>query len=135
MTTTATATPGVDVISTTAEVPGLGCLAVNAFVLHGDEPVLVDTGTVAGSDDFMAALRSVIDPAELSRQVALESLDRAWLLGLALPIRRRVLALWLGERAPAGLEVTLERLEAVLRVAASPGPARRDWPSAAQSDA
>jgi hypothetical protein len=66
MTTVSTVTPGVEVISTVAEVPGLGCLAVNAFVLHGDEPVLVDTGTVAGSDDFMDALESVIDPSELS---------------------------------------------------------------------
>jgi flavorubredoxin len=66
MTTAVTVTPGVDVISTTAEVPALGCLAVNAFVLHGAEPILVDTGTVAESDDFMATLRSIIDPAELS---------------------------------------------------------------------
>src|SRR6185437_14401916 len=56
---------GVDVISTNADIPGLGSLAINAFVLHGDEPVLVDTGTVAGSEDFMAALDSVIDPAKL----------------------------------------------------------------------
>ena len=66
MTTCSTATPGVDVISTTAEVPALGSLAVNAFVLHGAEPILVDTGTVAGSDEFMVALGSVIDPSELS---------------------------------------------------------------------
>lgn len=66
MTTTAfTATPGVDVVSTTADIPGLGSLAVNAFVLHGAEPVLVDTGTVAGSAEFMDALSSVIDPEDL----------------------------------------------------------------------
>ncbi len=41
MTACSTVTPGVDVISTTAEFPGLGCLAVNAFVLHGAEPILV----------------------------------------------------------------------------------------------
>jgi glyoxylase-like metal-dependent hydrolase (beta-lactamase superfamily II) len=34
-------------------------------VLHGNEPVVVDTGTVAGGADFMSALTSVIDPAEL----------------------------------------------------------------------
>jgi hypothetical protein len=65
MTTCFTATPGVDVISTTADIPALGSLAINAFVLHGSEPVLVDTGTVAGSAQFMAALASAIDPAEL----------------------------------------------------------------------
>jgi flavorubredoxin len=65
MTSCFTATPGVDVITTTAEIPGLGALAINAFVLHGAEPVLVDTGTVAGAPEFMYALESVINPAEL----------------------------------------------------------------------
>jgi hypothetical protein len=60
-----TATPGVDVITTTADIPALGSIAINAFVLHGPEPVLIDTGTVAGSDDFLAALDSVIDPKAL----------------------------------------------------------------------
>jgi flavorubredoxin len=64
-TTCFTATPGVDVITTTAAIPALGSIAINAFVLHGAEPVLVDTGTVAGAPEFMAALESVIDPAEL----------------------------------------------------------------------
>ena len=31
--------PGIDVITTPVEIPTLGTLAVNAFVLHGDEPV------------------------------------------------------------------------------------------------
>ena len=60
-----TATPGVDVITTTADIPALGSIAINAFVLHGSEPVLVDTGTVAGAPDFMSALASVIDPSDL----------------------------------------------------------------------
>jgi len=65
MTTCFTAVPGVDVITTTADIPALGSLAINAFVLHGTEPVLVDTGTVAGAPEFMTTLASVIDPAEL----------------------------------------------------------------------
>jgi hypothetical protein len=65
VTTAFTATPGVDVVTTAVEIPGLGCLAVNAFVLHGSEPVLVDTGTVAGSAEFMDTLATVIDPADL----------------------------------------------------------------------
>lgn len=65
MTKSFTAQPGVDVITTTAAIPAFGSIAVNAFVLHGSEPVLVDTGTVAGAADFMTTLRSVIDPAEL----------------------------------------------------------------------
>jgi flavorubredoxin len=66
VTTTAfTATPGVEVITTTAAIPAFGSIAINAFVLHGSEPVLVDTGTVAGAGEFMSALESVIDPADL----------------------------------------------------------------------
>lgn len=65
MTNCFTATPGVDVITTTADIPALGSLAINAFVLHGREPVLVDTGTVAGGAEFLAALASVIDPSAL----------------------------------------------------------------------
>lgn len=65
MSTCFTASPGVDVITTTADIPALGSIAINAFVLHGAEPVLVDTGTVAGAPLFMAALASVIDPSEL----------------------------------------------------------------------
>jgi len=65
MTSCFTVTPGVDAITTTADIPTLGSLAINAFVLHGAEPVLVDTGTVAGAGEFMTALTSVIDPADL----------------------------------------------------------------------
>jgi hypothetical protein len=66
VTTTAyTAAPGVDVITTTADIPALGSLAINSFVLHGPEPVLVDTGTVVGTAEFMTELASVINPSEL----------------------------------------------------------------------
>ena len=40
-------------------------MPVNAFVLHGAEPVLVDTGIVVEREEFMTALRSVIDPGDL----------------------------------------------------------------------
>jgi Metallo-beta-lactamase superfamily len=65
MTATFNAGPDTDVITTSVDIPGLGCLALNAFVLHGAEPVLVDTGSVAGTIEFMAALGSVIDPHDL----------------------------------------------------------------------
>ncbi|HEX3705044.1 MAG TPA: MBL fold metallo-hydrolase [Mycobacteriales bacterium] len=65
MTTAFTAIPGIDVITRTADIPMLGSLAVNAFVLHGEEPILVDTGTVAGSDEFMDVLETVINPAAI----------------------------------------------------------------------
>jgi hypothetical protein len=65
MITTYRAAPDIDVVSSTAAIPGLGNLAINAFVLHGDEPLLVDTGVVREADDFMTALGRVIDPADL----------------------------------------------------------------------
>ena len=55
----------IDVLTTNFPIPGLGQLAINAFVLHGDVPVLVDTGPVVERESFMTALRSVIDPADL----------------------------------------------------------------------
>lgn len=64
-TTAFTASPGVDVVTTVADLPALGSIAINAFVLHGSEPILVDTGTVAGSVEFIDALISVIDPVDL----------------------------------------------------------------------
>lgn len=46
-------------------VPGYGVLPVNAFVIHAEQPVLVDTGLASLGDDFMRELRSVINPEEL----------------------------------------------------------------------
>jgi glyoxylase-like metal-dependent hydrolase (beta-lactamase superfamily II) len=65
MITTSRAAPDIDVISSSATIANLGSLAINAFVLHGSEPLLVDTGVVVEADAFMEALRSVVDPATL----------------------------------------------------------------------
>jgi len=65
MVSTYNASPGIDVLTSAFPIPGFGLIPVNAFVLHGSEPVLVDTGAVVESDEFMAALRAVIDPADL----------------------------------------------------------------------
>ena len=65
MVTTATVTSGIDVLTDDVDIPGLGHLPINAYVLHGDAPVLVDTGSIAQADTFDAALRSVIDVADL----------------------------------------------------------------------
>jgi flavorubredoxin len=59
------AAPGIEVLTSDFPVPGFGLLPVNAFVLKGSEPVLVDTGAVVESTEFMALLRSIIDPSEL----------------------------------------------------------------------
>src|SRR5262249_55935988 len=65
MTACFSAAPGIDVISATADIPSLGSLSLNAYVLHGSEPLLVDTGSVAGSAEFLTTLRTVIDPKAL----------------------------------------------------------------------
>jgi flavorubredoxin len=65
MTTTYTAAPEIDVLTSSFAIPGLGFVPINAFVLHGPEAILVDTGPVVERDEFMTALRSVIDPADL----------------------------------------------------------------------
>lgn len=57
--------PDIDVLTSHFQVPGYGQVAINAFVLHGPEPLLVDTGPGVESDDFMSTLRTIIDPAEL----------------------------------------------------------------------
>jgi flavorubredoxin len=59
------ATPDIDVITSAFPLPGMGQVAINAFVIKGTEPILVDAGSVVESAEFMRALRSVIDPAEL----------------------------------------------------------------------
>jgi flavorubredoxin len=55
----------VEVLTSSFPIPGLGVVPINAFVIKGREPILVDTGAVVESAEFMAALRKVIDPAEL----------------------------------------------------------------------
>ncbi len=47
-------------------VPGLGILAVNAYLIRGPEPVLVDTGLAALGEPFMETLEALIDPKDLA---------------------------------------------------------------------
>jgi flavorubredoxin len=60
-----TAAPGIEVITSSVPIPGFGFVPVNAFVLEGPEPILVDTHAVFEAEDFMTKLRSIIDPREL----------------------------------------------------------------------
>jgi len=55
----------VSVLGDYLEVPGLGFLAVNAFVIHAAQPVVVDTGLGLPDRDFAASLAEVIDPADV----------------------------------------------------------------------
>jgi len=59
------AMPDIEVLPAHFPVPGAGFLPVNAFVIKAKEPVLVDTGMGIDSEEFMKALKSVIDPRDL----------------------------------------------------------------------
>src|SRR5437763_2619369 len=55
----------VSVLGDHLEVPGLGFLPVNAFVIHAAQPVVVDTGLGLAGRDFLTCLAEVIDPADV----------------------------------------------------------------------
>ncbi|PBC49902.1 MBL fold metallo-hydrolase [Rhodococcus sp. ACS1] len=53
------------VLGDALEVPGIGHLPVNAYVLLASEPVVIDTGLSLPGRDFMDALGTVLDPADV----------------------------------------------------------------------
>lgn len=59
------AAPDTHVIPTYWPVPDAGVIPMNAFLVRSAEPLLVDTGTRALSGQFLDALGSLIDPADL----------------------------------------------------------------------
>ncbi|MFF5448138.1 MBL fold metallo-hydrolase [Streptomyces sp. NPDC012888] len=54
-----------DVLADCLEVPGIGFIPVNAFVLRAREPVVVDTGLSLPDRNFLDALGDVVDPADV----------------------------------------------------------------------
>lgn len=67
--------PDVVALSDAAPIPGLGFLPVNAYVLHAEQPVLIDSGLPTSRPDFLDALWSQVDPTDL-RWVYLTHPDR-----------------------------------------------------------
>ena len=55
----------IHVIRDHIEVPGIGVLDINAFVVGADQPVLVDTGRPVEREAFIKELSTIIDTAEL----------------------------------------------------------------------
>ena len=55
----------VSIIRDFAEVPGIGFLPVNSFVLHAEQPLVVDTGLSVSDRNFVETLSAVIDPADV----------------------------------------------------------------------
>jgi hypothetical protein len=68
-------TPHVTALTSTIEIPMLGVLPINSFLIKGNEPMLVDTGITPERDEFLAALGELIDPADL-RWIWLTHADR-----------------------------------------------------------
>ncbi len=65
----------VTVLADKAEIPGMGFLPVNAFVIHAEQPVVVDTGLGTDDKDFVSWLSGAIDPVDV-RWVWLTHPDR-----------------------------------------------------------
>lgn len=65
----------ITVIADQAPIPGVGTLPVNAFVLHGEQPLVVDTGLSTPETGFLDALATVVDPQDV-RWVFLTHPDR-----------------------------------------------------------
>jgi glyoxylase-like metal-dependent hydrolase (beta-lactamase superfamily II) len=67
--------PDVTALSDATEIPGLGFLPINAYVLHAAEPVLIDAGLPVSRAEFLDALWSVVEPEDL-RWIYLTHPDR-----------------------------------------------------------
>ena len=57
--------PDVTVLHDQTEIPGLGFLPINAFVLHAEQPVVLDTGLGLPDRNFVQSLSDVIDPQDV----------------------------------------------------------------------
>jgi len=54
-----------EVISAFYPVPGLGFVPINSFLLHAQEPVLVDTGAIVLREQYLEAIEDLIDLDDL----------------------------------------------------------------------
>lgn len=59
------ASPDVTILPTYLPVRGVGVLPVHSFVVAGREPLLIDTGVTLRAGEFVEALGTAIDPADL----------------------------------------------------------------------
>jgi hypothetical protein len=55
MVTAYKAAPDIEVLTSNFPIPGFGFIPINAFVIKGSEPLLVDTGSVVESAAFQSA--------------------------------------------------------------------------------
>jgi len=94
-------------------VPAAGVLPVNAFLIRGQEPVLVDTGLAALRGDFLTNLRSLLKPTEI-RWIWLTHIDADHVGNLAEVLeaapRARVVTSFIGLAKLGLLGYQIERL-------------------------
>jgi hypothetical protein len=55
----------VEILPSFFPIPGMGFLAVNAFIIKTKEPVLIDTGMGIDSPEFINSLESIMNPQDL----------------------------------------------------------------------
>ena len=56
----------VHVLPSSEAAPGCGVLPVNAYLIHDDRPVLIDTGLATEREQFLRTLWSVVEPDQLA---------------------------------------------------------------------
>jgi glyoxylase-like metal-dependent hydrolase (beta-lactamase superfamily II) len=95
-------------------IPTIGNLAVNSFLIRGEQPTLIDTGITPEAPEFDVALRELIDPVDL-RWIIVTHADRDHVGSLA-----RLLA-----EAPNATVVTAFITFGVMSVGSEPIPPER----------
>jgi len=68
-------TSKITALTSVVDIPMIGVLPINSFLVTGDEPMLVDTGITPERSEFIAALGELLDPADL-RWIWLTHADR-----------------------------------------------------------
>jgi glyoxylase-like metal-dependent hydrolase (beta-lactamase superfamily II) len=67
--------PETSMFTSAVPIPMIGVLPVNAYLIRGEQPTLVDTGITPEQSEFDVALRDLIDPRDL-RWIVLTHADR-----------------------------------------------------------
>lgn len=115
MTTTYRIDSGLTVLADFEPIPGRGVLPIQAFLLEGRQPILVDAGAVRHRDRFLAALERVVDPADLAWIVLTHpDHDHMGALGALLDRapKARLVANWVSTgKLSAALDVPPSRLQ------------------------
>jgi flavorubredoxin len=67
--------PETTMFTSAVPIPMIGVLPINAYLIRGEQPTLIDTGITPEQAEFDTALRDVIDPADL-QWIVLTHADR-----------------------------------------------------------